>query len=726
MPITASSAPAFSNPFKGDPVETDVHHRDSRVVELSQPIPEEDESTEETASEPIEPTTPTSHSSDNTPFSHPFRHDDPVEGVFMKESKNIKELDPKSQPSTASPVAPVQAGAPPPAPITRTMSNLKSAQNDQLSASPPDKPGLGKRVGSFVRHKLHRTPSHKDGPNASNAVHQPEQMKSEQVTVKTGVDGPAEVSAPALTIPKYRRLSSFSLSARNSPRSSHGNSPPSPSSATSTLSDEQNAKDDRAKFGRKHSASSAAISGMNGKRPGITWAGGGKDGKKPSRFARRRSASSEQVPRLQGNTGKETVGLIDTFSKPAAEGVGMKARRLSLSLPDEFVVDCCDLDKEFKSSSLMPGKRGKRLGQGATAEVRIMARKGASSSEELVAVKEFRIREKDEAEEDYIKKIKSEYSIAKSLHHPNIVETVRLCTNRGRWNHVMEFCTHGELFTLVERKLFAGEGGYYSVADRQCFFKQLLRGVEYLHSHGIAHRDIKLENLLLNKEGHLKISDFGVAEVFSGEHPGLRAAGGECGKNMGEARLSNPGICGSLPYIAPEVLEKKGSYDPRPLDVWSCAIVYLTMTFGGCPWQAAKTDYEYYARFKKGWDAWLMEHPDGEIVDGPDGHPMCGKLFTMINPPAMKRLLLKMLHPNPDKRITIREVLNSSCIKSIDCCCPDSYEDPSCCIDTSKGSSKQPAKLIVKKYLHHHIPPKPENKIGKAFQHRFDMGDGWA
>jgi serine/threonine protein kinase len=355
-----------------------------------------------------------------------------------------------------------------------------------------------------------------------------------------------------------------------------------------------------------------------------------------------------------------------------------------------------------------------------------MARKGTLGSEELVAVKEFRGREKEENEDEYCKKIKSEYSIAKSLHHPNIVETVRLCINRGRWNHVMEFCGHGELFSLVERKLFsAGPEGHYNVQDRLCFFKQLLRGVDYLHCHGIAHRDIKLENLLLDKEGHLKISDFGVAEVFSGEHPGLRAAGGECGKNMGEVRLSKPGICGSLPYIAPEVLEKKGEYDPRPLDVWSCAIVFLTMTFGGCPWQAAKPEFEYYARFKKGWDEWLPTHEDGQVTDGPDGHPKCGKLFSLINPPPIKRLLLKMLHPLPDKRITIREIVNSPCIKNIDCCCPESFEDPACCIDTSKPASKQTSKMTKKQFLHHHIPPAPEKKFVKALQHRFDMGDGW-
>ncbi|KAF2276302.1 Pkinase-domain-containing protein [Westerdykella ornata] len=468
------------------------------------------------------------------------------------------------------------------------------------------------------------------------------------------------------------------------------------------------------------SASSTAISSMN--KPGVTWAGGAREPKRPSRFSRRRSASTESVPKIK--MGDESVGLVDTFSRPAVEGVGLKARRLSLSLPDEFVVDFCELEKEFKSSSLMPGKRGKCLGRGATAEVRIMARRG-TAGEELVAVKEFRAREPSESEEEYINKIKSEYCIAKSLHHPNIVETVRLCTNRGRWNHVMEFCAHGELFSLVARRLFLPDG-YYSLQDRLCFFKQLVRGIDYLHSHGIAHRDIKLENLLLDKKGYLKISDFGTAEVFSGEHPGVRSAGGECGKNMSDIRLSAPGICGSLPYTAPEVLAKKGPYDPRPLDVWSCAITFLTMTCGGGPWEAAKPEYQKYKRYIQGWEEWLADHPDGQITDAADGHPKCGPYFSKINPPAIKRLVLKMLHPNPEKRITIRDVLNTNCVKNIDCCCPEGFEDPTVCIDTSKCTSKETSKMAkTKQFLHHHIPPSPEKKFAKVLTHRFDMGDGW-
>jgi serine/threonine protein kinase len=63
---------------------------------------------------------------------------------------------------------------------------------------------------------------------------------------------------------------------------------------------------------------------------------------------------------------------------------------------------------------------------------------------------------------------------------------------------------------------------------------------------------------LITKDSKLKITDFGVSEVFCGIHPGLRSAGGQCGKEMGEVRLCAPGMCGSPPYVAPEVIAKNG------------------------------------------------------------------------------------------------------------------------------------------------------------------------
>ncbi|KAH9875509.1 hypothetical protein J1614_004245 [Plenodomus biglobosus] len=722
MPMVGASPRQLAISFEEPTLSDRLHHRDSRLVEYHVPIEEEDESNG-SASEPAEPLTPTSHSSESAPFSHQFRDgehgeehaDEHVDDVFATPRPPTRDMPPKSRPQDVPRPAPSTASSP------ASMQTATAQAGQDIS---PEKSRLGKRVGLFVRSKLHRGNSGRESQppaeTASDSTGSPKpKTETNTYLVKTGVDGPANVSSPAVDIPKQsRRLSSFSFT-RRSDRSSHASSPPLSGSPTSAMLAEKRPNLE------KKPASTTALSSMSRPRHGITWAGSdsASTAKKPM-WPRRRSASTEQVPRLGETEEKPTAGMLNTFSKPAVAGVGMKARRLSVNLPDEFIIDWCNLDKEFKSSSLMPGKRGKILGKGATSEVRIMARRtAATKDEELVAVKEFRERDKDETEEDYVLKIKSEYSIAKSLHHPNIVETVRLCTNRDRWNHVMEFCTYGEVYTLVERKLFAGGvEGFYSRDDRLCFFKQLLRGVDYLHSHGIAHRDIKLENLLLSKDGHLKISDFGVAEVFSGEHPGLRASGGECGKNMGKIRLSEPGICGSLPYIAPEVLEKDRPYDPRPLDIWSCAIVYLTMTFGGCPWQAAKIEFEYYARFKKGWDAFLEHHPDGTIFDGEDGHPRCGKLFSLIEPPAIKRLVLKMLHPLPAKRITIAAVLKSTCIRNIGCCCPETYDDhPKVVFDASKASSVRSS--APKKYLHHHIPPKPENRVGKALTHRFDMGE---
>ena len=244
----------------------------------------------------------------------------------------------------------------------------------------------------------------------------------------------------------------------------------------------------------------------------------------------------------------------------ADTGLGLKSRRLSLGLPEGFTVDVLDLYSEFSDQRKFLGRRRKIVGQGATAHVKLMGRRGGFTGK-TYAIKEFRGKSSSETSEDYENKVKSEYSIAKSAHHPNIVETISLCVNNGRWNHVMEFCDQGDLFGLVSQNYLSREDHF---VDRVCLFKQLVHGLTYLHTHGIAHRDVKLENLLITRDSKLKITDFGVSEVFCGIHPGLQSARGQCGKEMGEIRLCEPGMCGSPPYVAPEVMERKGRYPPPP------------------------------------------------------------------------------------------------------------------------------------------------------------------
>jgi protein-serine/threonine kinase len=426
---------------------------------------------------------------------------------------------------------------------------------------------------------------------------------------------------------------------------------------------------------------------------------------------RRRRASS-----LDGGKAKPSPSNLDAknpaapladrlpWALPAEAGTGVKARRMSLNLPDDFTVDVAELLSEFEYQHKILGRHGKHLGRGATSRVTLMGRKGCPG--ELYAVKEFRGKSRQETALEYEKKVKSEYSIAKSLHHPNIVETVRLCTDHGRWNHVMEYCSEGDLYGLVQKGYLKTEA---RSIDRFCLFKQLIQGINYLHCNGIAHRDVKLENLLITKDSKLKITDFGVSDVFSGIHPGLREAGGQCGKNMGEIRLCAPGICGSMPYIAPEVVAKHEEYDPRKLDVWSSAIIMIYLTFGGAMWEKAEKGNGHYDALVKGWEKWNAKHSNEEEKMTDADYPSVPAFDAFVNPPALRRVMLQMLNPDPAKRIAISEVINNRWVKNIECCQLESYEDPTKTIDASKkGTTKSGTKKI---FCHSHVPPK-EHKMG--------------
>ncbi|TGO35714.1 hypothetical protein BHYA_0149g00270 [Botrytis hyacinthi] len=402
------------------------------------------------------------------------------------------------------------------------------------------------------------------------------------------------------------------------------------------------------------------------------------------------------------NNGFATEGvqqmLREPWAMPAETGIGLKSRRMSMSLPDDLLVDVVELYEEYHQQTTFIGRRGKQVGKGATAHVKLVVKNGSSN---IFAVKEFRGKSTTEKEEDYEKKVKSEYSIAKAARHPNIVQTFRLCTHNGRWNHVMEYCEQGDLFSLINQKYLNKED---HLKDRQCLFKQLIQGIQFLHSNGIAHRDIKPENLLITKDSKLKITDFGVSEVFAGIHPGFRAARGECGKDMTETRLCAPGICGSPPYIAPEVLEKQGEYDPRPLDVWSAAIVMLCMTASGCLWERAKPNTSpHYDELVRGWDKWNGKHNDCSITDS--DYPHVSFFDKHINPPALRRILLTMLNPDPKQRATIADVAKNRWMKNVECCQIDSYDEPTTIIDASKcsGLGNRSLNRVVG---HNHLPPK--------------------
>ena len=234
------------------------------------------------------------------------------------------------------------------------------------------------------------------------------------------------------------------------------------------------------------------------------------------------------------------------------------------------------------------GKCHEIVGRGAFGIVRISHKTDPrDNKEQLFAVKEFR-RRPQESPKKYQKRLTSEFCISSSLRHPNVIHTLDLLQDaKGDYCEIMEFCAGGDLYTLVLAS------GKLEVAEADCYFKQLMCGVEYLHEMGVAHRDLKPENLLLTTHGSLKITDFGNGECF-------RMAWEK------EAHMT-AGLCGSAPYIAPEEYTDK-EFDPRAVDVWATGVIYMAMRTGRHLWRVAKKDedefFERYIEGRKGDDGY--------------------------------------------------------------------------------------------------------------------------
>ncbi|KAL1959014.1 hypothetical protein VTO42DRAFT_3255 [Malbranchea cinnamomea] len=279
------------------------------------------------------------------------------------------------------------------------------------------------------------------------------------------------------------------------------------------------------------------------------------------------------------------------------------------------------------------GKCQEIVGRGAFGIVRISHKidPNDSKTEHLYAVKEFRRRPQETAKR-YQKRLTSEFCISSSLRHPNIIHTLDLMQDaKGDYCEVMEYCAGGDLYTLV---LSAGK---LEVAEADCYFKQLMRGVEYMHEMGVAHRDLKPENLLLTTHGALKITDFGNGECFRmawEKEPHMTA-----------------GLCGSAPYIAPEEYTEK-EFDPRAVDVWATGVIYMAMRTGRHLWRVAQKDEdEFYERYLEG-----RKDEDGYAP------------IETLHRARCRNVIYSILDPNPSRRITASQVLKSEWVREIKLC----------------------------------------------------------
>ncbi|WRT68952.1 uncharacterized protein IL334_005934 [Kwoniella shivajii] len=379
---------------------------------------------------------------------------------------------------------------------------------------------------------------------------------------------------------------------------------------------------------RKSSQRSASHGSVGGKEKPVAIVGG-----QPVALA-----NKQEVTSASGNkfTLKDLVGLGDSGPKLSRKASANGSQKGSDRASTKAGSEAGGGDNGSTASLLK--KYGicdkAAIGKGATAVVRL-AHKWDRREEKLYAVKEFRKRRKNETEKDYVKKLTSEFCISSTLHHMNVVETVDLVQDEAHhWCEVMEYCPGGDLYAAIKK-------GGMSSGEVECTFKQILQGIQYLHSMGVAHRDIKPENLLLDGRGHVKITDFGVSDVFR-----------MCWEK--KTHLSK-GLCGSEPYIAPELFDHK-EYDARQVDVWAAAIVFYCMQFQELPWRVAKTSDSTFATY--------IQQYKG---DGSEKPPTPAPLNNLI-PRECRNVIKHMLDPDPKTRWSVDEALKDKWLNSVEVC----------------------------------------------------------
>ncbi|CAG7786520.1 unnamed protein product [Allacma fusca] len=241
------------------------------------------------------------------------------------------------------------------------------------------------------------------------------------------------------------------------------------------------------------------------------------------------------------------------------------------------------------------------LGEGAFGEVKLLVNK---KTKDEVALKIINLQLHPDAADT----VRKEVQIHKLLDHDNIIRFYG-SRKEGPIEYIfLEYASGGELFDRIEPDCGMDAN------KAQNYFQQLINGVDYLHKLGIAHRDLKPENILLDGSDRIKISDFGFATVF---------------RIRGRDRLLDK-RCGTLPYVAPEVL--KGNYKAPPADIWSCGIILVALLAGELPWDKPSNDCHEFMKWKTG--------------------DMCCLPWTKLDIKALS-FVKRLLCPSAGRRITM-------------------------------------------------------------------------
>ncbi|KAI1812582.1 hypothetical protein GGS20DRAFT_587355 [Poronia punctata] len=306
-----------------------------------------------------------------------------------------------------------------------------------------------------------------------------------------------------------------------------------------------------------------------------------------------------------------------------------------------------DHSKREKSSRFGDYYLGNTIGEGEFGKVKLGWKQDGGVQ---VAIKLIR-RDSVGNNPSRLAKIYREVSILRGLAHPNIVRLHEMSETERHIGIVLEYASGGELFDYILNHRYLKD----QAARR--LFAQLISGVGYLHKKGIVHRDLKLENLLLDRNRNIIITDFGFANTFDphdelSEEEELNLSDRDFVKRSGLDKTKSNGMrrgdlmqtsCGSPCYAAPELVVSDSLYTGRKVDVWSCGVILYAMLAGYLPFDDDP------------------DNPDGDNINLLYKYIVNTPLtFPEYVTPHARDLLRRILVPSPRKRADLFEVARHS------------------------------------------------------------------
>ncbi|XP_075158191.1 testis-specific serine/threonine-protein kinase 4 isoform X1 [Haematobia irritans] len=231
---------------------------------------------------------------------------------------------------------------------------------------------------------------------------------------------------------------------------------------------------------------------------------------------------------------------------------------------DQVSPEASGTNKSVKPKSILEERGiivGKTIGTGNYGKVKM------GYSEEYGKRVAIKIISKVKAPTEYTQKfLPREIEAVKGLHHENLITFYQSIETSHRVYLIMQVAENGTLLDYVRDKKYLDE------SQSRNLFRQLISVIEYIHSKGVVHRDIKCENLLLDENFNLKLIDFGFARKDT--------------RTSDAQTILSKTFCGSYAYASPEIL-KGVAYDPFLSDIWACGVVCYAMVFGRLPYDGS-------------------------------------------------------------------------------------------------------------------------------------------